>query len=1216
MNPLCVLVVEDNPITRKMLCYALQSDGYDAPEAGDGRGALEAAAERHPDLLVLDYMLPDMNGLELLDQVRRQSARPDLPAIVVTGMMSRLEEFRASSGLSTQFMVKPVEPSRLLEAIRAQFQPSESHASGGRRVLVVDDEPLNRKLASFRLKQAGYEVDVAAGGAEALEVARRRPPDAILSDVLMPSMDGFAFCRQAREDPVLARVPIVLVSSSYVDTADQELARKMGATALVPRTADLGEAMAALEAGLHGGPPPPTSMSNERLADLHRERLQVQLDRQTARNDALLRQAAVHATALSMIRGLSEVLAQPRDATTVLSDVLLHCLDAAGLSTGVLYLVEGGRHRLRAQFGLRVESRADAERCFGHGALIQRLAEARQPVALSAGDAEADAETREFLSRLGYSSALVLPFVVLGELFGELVLASDSHDLSESAWIGFARSLSQQFGQTVALGQSLRRLATSEGRYRALLEQANDAILTLEADQRILEANLRTEQMLGRPRDEIVGRRYQDFLVPDERDDAVRLHEQLLSGGTQHVANRHLLRPDGSRLAVEVSSSVARLGDESAVLTILHDVTERQRAQEALREAQRRLQHVVSSSPAVLFTLKPEGDGFAGTWVSANVERLLGFTPEEALGREWWSSQLHPDDRERVLSEMASLITYGQLTQEYRLRNRRGEYRWLRAEMRLMRDGEGNPLEAIGSWADVSARKLVEGKLQESEEQYRLLFDSNPHPMYVHDAATLAFMAVNDAAIRHYGWSRDEFLRMTMKDIRPVEEVPVLLKTLEERSGDRGATNMGLFKHSKKDGTVIQAEVARSPLRFQGREAWLVLALDVTEKRSLEAQLLQAQKMESIGRLAGGVAHDFNNILGVITGCGELLRKRLPDDPRMLKYADDILKAAYRAAGLTRQLLAFSRKQVLQPRVLDLNAVVADMERMLRRLIGEDVELVTILAKDAPHVRADAGQLEQVLMNLAVNARDAMPRGGRLLIETGTALFDEKIASTHPDVSPGRYAVLAVGDTGHGMTPEVQARIFEPFFTTKEAGKGTGLGLATVHGVVRQSGGHIFVRSEPGRGSAFEVYLPAVEESPRESPSRPVEEAPGGSETILLAEDEGGLREIIREYLESRGYTVLPAPHGLAALELSARHAEQIHLLITDVVMPGLGGAELWRRLLAQRPGMKVLFLSGHTDDAVILHGVQAQETAFLAKPFTVDTLARKIREALNQGQP
>jgi two-component system cell cycle sensor histidine kinase/response regulator CckA len=1210
-----ILVVEDNPITRKMMRFALEIEGYHVIDVADGRAALEASVVRRPDLLILDYMLPDTDGLRLLADVRLRTNTPELPAIVVTGMVSRLEEMRARSAAFIQFLAKPVEPSQLVEVVRSQLSEPGGRATGA-RILVVDDELLNRKLAAFRLRQAGYEVETVAGGAEALELAHRRPPDAILADVLMPSMDGFAFSREARRDPTLAAVPIVLVSSAYIDEADRDLAHKMGANALVLRTPDLRDATTALEEILRSARPPPMPVSDDRVTALHRERLQVQVERQAVRTEALLRQAAIQATALSIIRGLSEVLAQPKDMAQILGDVLVHCLDASGLSTGVLYVVEAsGEHRLQAQFGLPSASKSDAEGGFGHPEFLRRIVEAREPVAVST-KGEASAEERDFLARLGHSSALVLPFVVLGETFGELVLASDSHDLSDNAWIAFARSLAPQFGQTIALGHSLRRAAASEGRYRALMEQANDAILILEPGHRVLEANLRAEQLLGRPRSDIVGRYYAEFVMPAEQADSARLQEQLLTDGTLRVEQRQMMRADGTRVSVEVSASVVRLGEESAVFVILRDITERERAESALLAAQQRLQHVVSSSPAVLYSLRVDGESLIPTWVSQNIIRLSGYTPEENRGAEWWAERLHPEDRERVLAQIPTLLSEGYVAREYRFRHKDGTYRWISDEQRLLLGPAGKPVEVVGTWSDVTPRKEAELRLSESEEQYRLLFDSNPHPMAVFDRDTFAFLAVNDASLRHYGYSREEYLAMTVEDIRAPGEGPALAVQFDPGRPQEPTSSSVFYhstKHRKRDGSVIEVEVAASPLTFRGRPAWLALVSDVTERHSLEAQLLQSQKMESMGRLAGGIAHDFNNLLGIITGYGGLLRKRVSADPHLVRYVDDIVKAAERAAGLTRQLLAFSRKQVLQPQILDLNVVVAETEKMLRRLIGEDIQLVTVYDDHLGAVKADPGQMDQVLMNLAVNARDAMPQGGRLTIETGNVTLDRAYAGQHAGVEPGQYVMLAVSDTGHGMAPEVQARVFEPFFTTKEPGKGTGLGLATVHGIVKQSGGHIWVYSEPDQGTSFKIYLPRVDASAAGAePSAPSEPLPHGSETILLVEDEASLRDLIRETLESAGYTVLQARHGVEALQVCERHPSAVHLLLTDVVMPLMSGRKLAEEVRTSRPDIRVLYMSGYTDDAVVLHGVLAADIAFLQKPFTAERLARLVREVLD----
>jgi CheY-like chemotaxis protein len=373
--------------------------------------------------------------------------------------------------------------------------------------------------------------------------------------------------------------------------------------------------------------------------------------------------------------------------------------------------------------------------------------------------------------------------------------------------------------------------------------------------------------------------------------------------------------------------------------------------------------------------------------------------------------------------------------------------------------------------------------------------------------------------------------------------------------------------------------------------------------------------MEAIGQLAGGIAHDFNNLLTIISGySGLLLNSRV--DPSTKGQLKEIHKAGERAASLTRQLLAFSRKQVLAPKVLDLNATVMDTEKMLRRLIGEDVLLATALDPNLMPVKVDPGQIEQVIINLAVNARDAMRKGGKLTIDTANVELDETFTHLRPDVKPGRYVMLAVSDTGCGMTKEVEARIFEPFFTTKGPGKGTGLGLATVYGIIKQSGGNIYVYSEPDRGTTFKIYLPTVEE--QASPDQSVygmNVAAFGDETILLVEDEDGVREIARLALEAHGYKVLEASRGQEAIRLCTTHQGPIHLLVSDVVMPEMGGREVAERLGALNAGIKMLYLSGYTDDAVVRHGVLEAQAAFLQKPFTPVALATKVREVLDAGE-
>ena len=513
---------------------------------------------------------------------------------------------------------------------------------------------------------------------------------------------------------------------------------------------------------------------------------------------------------------------------------------------------------------------------------------------------------------------------------------------------------------------------------------------------------------------------------------------------------------------------------------------EEKSTEEALQAAQERLQHILAASPAVLFTLAvAEGRIQGMSWISDSVREMLGYSPAEVLGGDWWVRNIHPDDRDRVVEQTrAELFAQDRTQHEYRFRHRDGTYRWTRGEIRLVRNANGQPVEAVGSWSDI------------------------------------------------------------------------------------------------------------------------------TERKNLEDQFRQAQKMEAVGRLAGGVAHDFNNLLTVINGYSDLILGTLrPADP-LYGMVEQIRKSGERATLLTRQLLTFSRREVSQPVVLDLNVLLLNAESMLGRLIGEDVELVVRPGPDLWRVRADPGQMEQVVMNLAVNAREAMPTGGTFTLGTANVELDANHANSHADAWPGEYVLLAVSDTGCGMDAQTKARIFEPFFSTKGA-KGTGLGLAAVFGIIKQASGHIEVHSEPGMGTTFRIYLPrATAEAHRSS-------GPGtathGSETILLVEDAERVRTLARLILHRNGYRVLEARDGEEALRLSEQHPGLIHLLVTDVVMPSMSGRQLAERLLTPRPALKVLYMSGYTDDAIVRHGILEAGTPFLQKPFTTEGLARKVREVLDR---
>ncbi len=507
-------------------------------------------------------------------------------------------------------------------------------------------------------------------------------------------------------------------------------------------------------------------------------------------------------------------------------------------------------------------------------------------------------------------------------------------------------------------------------------------------------------------------------------------------------------------------------------------------------------------------------------------------------------------------------------------------------------------------------RKRAEEKIRESEARLRVLVEQLPAVLWT-VGKDLCFTSALGAGLTRLGLKPNQIVGVSLFDYFETTD-PAFLPIAAHRRAIGGEPTTF---HVEWKGGSYTCHV--EPLRTAEGELQgaICMALDITDRRQLEEQLRQAQKMEAVGRLAGGIAHDFNNLLMVIQGYADLLTERLAEGDPLRRNAEQIQTASQRATSLTRQLLAFSRKQMLAPKVLSVQSVVGDMEKILRRLIGEDVQLETSSVPDLGLVKADRSQIEQVILNLAVNARDAMPEGGRLTIETANVDLDESFSHSSVMLSPGPYVMLAVTDNGCGMDVETQAHIFEPFFTTKEKGKGTGLGLATVYGIVKQSGGYVWVYSEPGRGTSFKVYLPRVwDEQTSPGRDRTIEgrTLPQGTETVLLVEDEKGVRELAREYLEMTGYTVIEAENGHTALELAALHSGPIHLLMTDVVMPGISGRELSARVKAIRPEIRVLFMSGYTDQAVVHHGILETDAVLLQKPFTVAALAAKLRDILN----
>jgi len=762
-----------------------------------------------------------------------------------------------------------------------------------------------------------------------------------------------------------------------------------------------------------------------------------------------------------------------------------------------------------------------------------------------------------------------------------------------------------------------KALPESEEKYRQLVEGSLQGICIAQGIPPVIVfTNPALAEILGYTVDEILSltpEGTEKLIHPEDRAIFFQRYRDRLEGkpAIQRYEIR-ALRKDGSVRLVEMLSSPVNYQDQPAVQATFQDITERKRAEDQILIANERLQYLLTSSTAVIYTAKISGN-YGAIYLTDNIILLTGYNSIEFIeNSNFWSEHVHPEDLPRILGELPGIFEKEYHAYDYRFLHKNGHYFWVHDEMKLIKDKEGNPLEIVGYLTDITERKKAEQALLESEKKYRRIIDHSLLGFYIIQNQILKFC--NQRLAKIFGYEKsDELLGMHIRELIAPESwatVEPFVRLKESGELDEVSNE---FKGKKKDGKVIDLEVLGGRILYDGKSAIQGSMIDVTERKHLEAQLLQSQKMEAVGRLAGGVAHDFNNLLTTIMGYSELLSQTLQSGDPSRDYVECVLNSARRGANLTNQLLALSRRHAVQEEVLNLNTVVADTNEILKRLIGEHIEMITMLDPSLEHVKADPVQIEQILMNLAVNARDAMPQGGQLTIRTANAFLNKAYCCRYKEVVPGHYIMLSVSDTGHGMDTEVQSHLFEPFFTTKEKEKGTGLGLSTVYGIIKQSSGHIEVESAPGKGSTFNIYLPRVEEIPQShKPAAAHAELPHGTETILVVEDEEKVRALIATVLHNMGYTVLEGCNGEEALRIAKQHQDPIHLLLTDVIMPRLSGIDLANLLLAQRPEMKILFISGYTDGELASYGGMTSEMPLLQKPFRTEILARRVRDVLD----
>jgi PAS domain S-box-containing protein len=762
-----------------------------------------------------------------------------------------------------------------------------------------------------------------------------------------------------------------------------------------------------------------------------------------------------------------------------------------------------------------------------------------------------------------------------------------------------------------------KREAEEASRMVTVVRDSNDAITIQNFEGTITAWNRGAELMFGYSEQEALTMKIWQLAPPNKAAEQKDFNRRLFAGEKVTSFETQRLTKDGHVLDVwlTVTKLVDNGGIPIGIATTERNITEQKKAEKLLADSETRYRLLFESAKDGIFIV----DAVTGLVVDVNpfLNDLLGYPQEQLIGKHLWEIKTFKDI-------MASKEYFLELQEKKCIR-----YEDLPIETA---DGHKIKVEFVSNLflindrkmvqcniRDITDRKRVEEALRQSEERFRILFEQAADiilQLEITPEGIPVIREANSATFRTLGYKRDELIGQPVSFINEAETDASNVVAERRQNVLSGTGTVFEAKHRCKDGTVRDFECSATEMQIGSKTFAIVVERDITKRKQLEEQLRVAQKMEAIGSLAGGIAHDFNNLLSVILNYTEFsIEKMREGDP----VRNDLLKvknAGERAAALTHQLLAFSRRQVLQPVVLDLNNVTTDLDKMLRRIIGENIDFVLVLAPDLGVVRADPGQIEQVLMNLVVNARDAMSKGGKLTIETSNVEIDEKYVACHMALKPGSYVQLRVTDTGMGMDKQTKARLFEPFFTTKEKGKGTGLGLSMVHGFVKQSNGDILVYSEPGQGTTFKIYLPRDISSTKATVIKPstVPKQTTGTETVLVVEDEEELRDIVVRTLDEAGYTVLNAADGDEALKVSAGHAGDIQLLLTDVVMPRMNGWVLAQQLKKTRPALKVLYMSGYTDDVIVRHGELDPGIPFLGKPFTAENLMQKVREVLDSG--
>ena len=918
---------------------------------------------------------------------------------------------------------------------------------------------------------------------------------------------------------------------------------------------------------------------------------------------------------------------------------------ALGLGVAVLFLQEGDELRLKAVSPTSSELQPETIPLHVVGECLCGLA-ARTGRLICSNNIHRDKRcTWTECKKAGLHSFAAIPLLLGNQHIGVVGVASaGKRDFKQAAH--FLKTVADQlaiciqnaklFEQTRAYAAHLEQqiaerrraeevLHKSEDRFRALAESTSDWLWEIDQYGVYTYASPKVKDFLGYEPDEIIGKSPFDFMPDDESQRLHRIFNKIVKSRKPFTALENInLHKDGHRIILETSGVpiFAKDGEFAGYRGIDRDITARKQAEVALQNSEERQKNVLrwekqfsetllECLPGLFYLYELDAQSPADSrLIRFNTKHslLTGYTPEELYAmkiKDWFE----PDVLKECVRAISIVSEKGEAQVQLKLRMKDGSHAPYTFTGRLLNISEKTYFLGVG--LDVSAYVRAQEALRASEEKYRLLFENASDAIFVTQDEMIKFP--NPQLSRLMGYSSDELTSTSFRRFIHPEDSDIVVERHKKRLQGYDIPKAYSFRAITKSGEILWVEVSKVLIIWEGRPATLTFLRDITQQKKLEAQLLQAQKMEAIGQLAGGVAHDFNNLLTAIIGYGHLLKNEAAKDDRMSSYAGQILSAAERAAILTNDLLTFSRKQIVNLQPVNLHNIIKNMESLLLRVIGEDIELTTVLTDADLTIMADSTQIDQILMNLATNAQDAMPKGGSFIISIDRVEIDEEYISAYGYGKPGSYALLSFEDTGIGMDEKIRERIFEPFFTTKEVGKGTGLGLSMVYGIVKQHDGYINVYSEPGRGTTFKILLPLIQSKVKELEPDTLKIIKGGTETILIGEDEAQVRTLLKEILSNEGYNIVEAVDGDDAVKVFHKNKDNIHLLILDVIMPKKNGKEAYQEIRKVKPDIKVIFVSGYSSDIIHKKGILEDGVNFISKPVSPDGLLLKIRDVLNK---